>query len=93
MAAFPVTFEFDPEKSAANKAKHGIDFAAAQALWGDPNGIAFPAKSVSEPRFGRLALLDGKLWMAYWTQRGEVVRLISVRRARPSERTFYESQD
>jgi len=28
-------FEFDPEKSAANLAKHGIDFEAAQALWLD----------------------------------------------------------
>lgn len=30
-------FEFDPDKSAANKAKHGIDFVEAQALWDDPD--------------------------------------------------------
>jgi len=34
-----VAFEFDPEKSAANLAKHGIDFEAAQALWLDDDGI------------------------------------------------------
>jgi uncharacterized DUF497 family protein len=28
-----VRFEFDPQKSETNKAKHGIDFIAAQALW------------------------------------------------------------
>lgn len=28
-------FEFDERKSAANKAKHGIDFVEAQALWLD----------------------------------------------------------
>ena len=28
-------FEFDSEKSAANKAKHGIDFAEAQEIWTD----------------------------------------------------------
>lgn len=28
-------FEFDPAKSEANKAKHGIDFVAAQELWYD----------------------------------------------------------
>jgi uncharacterized DUF497 family protein len=29
-------FEFDPVKSEANKAKHGIDFVAAQELRYDP---------------------------------------------------------
>jgi uncharacterized DUF497 family protein len=28
-----VQFEFDPQKSGRNKAKHGIDFVEAQALW------------------------------------------------------------
>ena len=28
-------FEYDPDTSAANMAKHGIDFEQAQALWGD----------------------------------------------------------
>jgi uncharacterized DUF497 family protein len=28
-----VDFEFDPRKSESNKAKHGIDFIEAQALW------------------------------------------------------------
>jgi uncharacterized DUF497 family protein len=28
-----VEFEFDPDKSERNKAKHGIDFIQAQALW------------------------------------------------------------
>eukprot|EP01036_Dinobryon_divergens_P001263 gene1263-1646_t len=32
-------FEFDPLKSASNKAKHGIDFVEAQALWQD-DGLA-----------------------------------------------------
>lgn len=30
-----VEFAFDERKSRANKAKHGIDFVAAQALWAD----------------------------------------------------------
>lgn len=32
-------FEFDPAKSTANKAKHGIDFVEAQALWDDVNRL------------------------------------------------------
>jgi uncharacterized DUF497 family protein len=36
-------FEFDPATSAANLAKHGIDFVAAQALWSDPDRLEIPA--------------------------------------------------
>jgi uncharacterized DUF497 family protein len=32
-------FGFDALKSVANKAKHGIDFVQAQALWSDPDRI------------------------------------------------------
>jgi len=28
-------FEFDERKSTLNKAKHGIDFVEAQAIWDD----------------------------------------------------------
>jgi uncharacterized protein len=44
-------FEFDAAKSAANKAKHGIDFVEAQALWLDPDRIELPARPTDEPRF------------------------------------------
>jgi uncharacterized DUF497 family protein len=30
-----MSFEFDPAKSATNREKHGIDLAAAQAVWSD----------------------------------------------------------
>ncbi len=36
-------FEFDSVKSAANLAKHGIDFIAAQAIWRDTHRIEVPA--------------------------------------------------
>ena len=32
-----VEFEFDATKSAANRAKHGIDFVEAQSIWNDPD--------------------------------------------------------
>jgi hypothetical protein len=49
-------FEYDPEKSAANAAKHGVDFEAAQALWLDPNRIEIPARTTPEPRTLVIAL-------------------------------------
>jgi hypothetical protein len=44
-------FEFDLEKSDANKAKHGIDFVEAQAIWIDTDRLEIPARSLDEPRY------------------------------------------
>jgi hypothetical protein len=44
-------FEFDPVKSQANLAKHGIDFVAAQALWDDAERIEVPARTTDESRW------------------------------------------
>jgi uncharacterized DUF497 family protein len=43
-------FEYDPEKSAENKRKHGVDLAEAQALWSDPELLEIPARASDEPR-------------------------------------------
>ena len=84
-------FEFDPQKSKLNKAKHGIDFEQAQGLWGDPNCIGFPARSEDEDRFALLAMFKGRLWVAFYTTRDNRIRIISTRRAKTNERRLYES--
>ena len=86
-------FEFDPQKSAVNKDKHGIDFVEAQALWLKGSGFHIPARDVAERRFAYIAALDGKLWTAIYTLRGDVVRLISVRRARKMEIMHHEDHN
>ena len=83
-------FEFDPLKSAANKAKHGIDFVEAQALWSDPDRIELPARPTDEPRL----LVIGQIMQAVWTatvtyRHEEAIRLSSVRRARNNEKAQY----
>jgi uncharacterized protein len=85
-----VDFEYDPAKSQANKAKHGIDFEEAQALWTDPNRVEFVARFQDEERTGTVALFDRKLWTAISTERGEKTRIISVRRAREYEKELYQ---
>ena len=82
-------FEFDPVKSAANKAKHGIDFVEAQALWNDPDRLEIPARSVDEPRAQVIGMIVNQVWSAFVTSRDERVRIISVRRARDEEKARY----
>lgn len=85
-----MSFEYDPGKSAANKVKHGIDFAEAQALWSDPWLLEAPARTGDEPRFLVVGRLGGRHWSAICVRRGSNVRIISVRRARKKEIERYE---
>ena len=84
-------FEFDDSKSKSNLQKHGIDFIAAQALWDDSNLLEIPAKTLDEPRFFAIGVIDQKHWSAVVTYRNGMIRLISVRRSRDEEVTLYES--
>lgn len=83
-------FEFDAAKSAANKAKHGIDFVEAQALWLDEDRIEQTARSEAEVRRLIVARSGELLWCAVYTVREEAIRIISVRRARKEEVEAYE---
>jgi uncharacterized protein len=86
-------FVFDPEKSAANQRKHGIDFVAAQALWAEPRRQAvIPARPGldGEARYLVIGRIAEKHWTAIITLRGDAIRIISVRRARTEEVALYE---
>ena len=84
-------FEFDPDKSTANQAKHGIDFAEAQVLWQDPMYVEIPARTTDEPRWLVIGQINGKHWSAVVTYRQQGIRIISVRRSRDEEVAIYES--
>jgi uncharacterized protein len=54
-----VEFEFDPGKSASNKAKHGIDFLEAQALWKSKH-VLLGAKTALEKRYLVIGTIGGE---------------------------------
>jgi len=85
-----VEFEFDEEKSRTNRAKHGIDFVEAQALWLDGRLVEVPARTEDEPRFLVVGRIGEQSWSGVITYRGERIRIISVRRSRPEEVSIYE---
>jgi len=86
-----VKFEYDPNKSAINKIKHGIDFENAQALWDDPYRVEIQSYSTIEPRIIAIGKIQNKHWSAIITYRNQTIRLISVRRSRKNEVQLYES--
>ena len=86
-----LTFECDPKKSVANLQKHGIDFDEAQQLW-EGIYIKAPARKRGERRYAVVGVLRGVHWTAIATDRGDRIRIISVRRATEQERIRYEQR-
>jgi uncharacterized DUF497 family protein len=85
-------FEWDPRKAAANRRKHGIEFADATAVFEDEKAITVndDITAVDEPRMltlGRDAM--GRVLVVAYTWRRERIRVISARRATPGERRQY----
>ncbi len=86
-------FQFDKDKSASNRRKHGIDLVAAQRLWDDPDLLEIPARTDDEPRYLVIGRIDGRCWSGVITYRDDEIRIISVRQSRLEEVALYESAD
>lgn len=84
-------FEYDPNKSAINLAKHGIDFDDAQRLWEHPVLEVPTYAGTDEERKLNIGVIDGKHWSAVTTERNGKTRIISVRRSRRNEEEAYDN--
>ena len=72
------SFEYDLEKSLANKLKHGIDFETAKKLWLASNSLKVDLILNRERRFMVIGQLDQRFWSAIITYRYDRIRIISV---------------
>lgn len=86
--------EWDPEKAAANLKKHGVDFADAAISLEDPQALtdADPDASDEERYICLGSDPEGRLLVTVYTYRGDNIRIISSRSARPGERRRYEER-
>ena len=87
-------YKWDPDKAAANIAKHKVDFADAALSLEDPLALTIPdPDTVGEERFVSLAVDPmGRVLVTVFTYVGDNVRIISARRASPGERKRYEKR-
>lgn len=85
-------FEWDEAKRLANLDKHGIDFLDVEEVFdGDTVTVEDDRYPYGEPRFVTFGCLQGRVVAVVYTDRGEAMRLISVRKATKYEqRTYYE---
>jgi len=88
-------FEWDEEKAKINIKKHKVGFQEAKSVFGDPLSITIddPDHSKEEQRFIDVGTsASGKLLVIVYTERGNKIRIISCRKATPTERRKYEEQ-
>ena len=83
-------FEWDDAKARANLRKHGVAFTEAVTVFLDPRAIDAPDRE-HEGRFvviGRAT--SSRVLFVVYAERRECVRVISARKASPSQRRIYE---
>ena len=78
--------EFDPEKRDKTLLERGLDFDRMSEVFA---GVHFTVpdtrKEYGESRFITVGVLNGRLVVSVWTPRGEVRRIISLRKANERE--------
>jgi uncharacterized DUF497 family protein len=84
-------FDWDDAKARANLAKHGVPFDYASRVFLDPGMVEFDAsrEGDAEVREKAVGLIEGRLFVVVFTDRGEFCRIISARRANMKERRAY----
>ena len=90
-------FEWDPAKAAANARKHKVSFEIAKTVFYDDFAVQFfdEEHSSDEDRFLLLGMSsDARLLLVchYEREDGDVIRIISARKATENEAQYYRGE-
>lgn len=80
-------------KAKSNLSKHGVSFAEAKTVFEDPLYVDFydPDHSYNEHRYIIIGeSVQGRLLLVSYTERNNIIRIISVRKVTNKERKAYE---
>ena len=84
-------YEWDETKAQTNRRDHGIDFADAATVFEDDVALTASDDASHEERFVTLGMdAVGRLLVVVYTWRGDLIRIISARKATRTERRYYE---
>ena len=90
MHTFDQEYEWDEQKAASNLAKHGVDFTDAAVAVEDKGALTVPDEGSREERYVSFGLDGhGRLLAVVYSWRGDVMRIISARKATLTEARFY----
>ena len=85
-------FEWNAHKASANLAKHVVSFETARRVFDDPFAVDIEDRSANygEVRRRIVWLGNGLVLTVIYTERSEVIRIISARKATRAERKEYD---
>jgi uncharacterized DUF497 family protein len=82
------TVEWNEEKAASNRRKHGVDFdEAIEVFYG--TSLLRRSDRKNEERWLAIGETEGRVVTVVFTWRGDALRIISARRARRNEKRAY----
>ena len=87
-------FEWDEGKRKLNAEKHGLDFEDAALVFEGPLWVLEDKRcDYGEPRYIAVGELAGRVVVvAYTKRRGDIVRVISMRKANQREQARYKKR-
>lgn len=85
-------FEWDEKNSDDNRERRGFAFDDVMTVFLDPDRVTFldARRDYGEDRWTTLGEIEGRLFALTFTMRGEVIRIISARKANKRERKRYD---
>lgn len=92
----PLFFDWDPTKAGSNRDKHGVEFAGASTIFGDPLSITRDDPRHSAPRDQRFVTTGRshrqRLLVVVHSDEAGSIRIISARLATRREQRAYEEE-
>ncbi len=88
-----IRYVWDPEKAKSNYRKHRVLFSEARMVFDDPLMLVYEdgEHSFMEQRYLAMGRsVDSRLLLVAYTERADVIRIISAREATRRERRAYE---
>lgn len=87
----PIDIDYDADKDEINRFKHRLPLAFGARVFEDEEHVVVPSfrEVDAEERYKAIGVIDGKLHTVVHVWRGDVIRLISVRRSNGSEERRY----
>ena len=81
---------YDEAKREENIRKHGLDFIGAEAIFNGPVvSMEDDRQTYGEQRINMLGFLDGQIVCMTYTERGDALRVISLRKATRHEAQYF----
>jgi uncharacterized DUF497 family protein len=88
-------FEWDDAKAARNWRDQGVSFEMARDVFKDIFAVEWTddSRDGEESRFAAPGMVENRLLFVAYTMRGDAIRVISARKAEPSERRKYHDEN